>query len=102
MLISCYYSWKEARTVYDITESGGMLQYAIIALAIVFTVITIVVFCVKEHDRLKNMALLSLAGIVFLSGIWSLTVNVGTDAIYSKPLAKKVCEIQVKIKMVNG
>ena len=93
MLISCYYSWKEARTVYDITESGGMLQYAIIALAIVFTVITIVVFCVKEHDRLKNMALLSLAGIVFLSGIWSLTVNVGTDAIYSKPLAKKVCEI---------
>ena len=93
MLISCYYSWKEARTVYDITESGGMLQYAIIALAIVFTVITIVVFCVKEHDRLKNVALLSLAGIVFLSGIWSLTVNVGTDAIYSKPLAKKVCEI---------
>ena len=93
MLISCYYSWKEARTVYDISESGGMLQYAIIALAIVFTVITIVVFCVKEHDRLKNMALLSLAGIVFLSGIWSLTVNVGTDAIYSKPLAKKVCEI---------
>ena len=70
-----------------------MLQYAIIALAIVFTVITIVVFCVKEHDRLKNVALLSLAGIVFLSGIWSLTVNVGTDAIYSKPLAKKVCEI---------
>ena len=102
MLISCYYSWKEARTVYDITESGGILQYAIIALAIVFTVITIVVFCVKEHDRLKNMALLSLAGIVFLSGIWSLTVNVEQTLYILNHLPRKYARLQVKINMVNG
>ncbi len=93
MLISSYCSWKEARNVYDITGAGGMLQYAVIAVVVVFTVITVVVFCVKEHDKLKNIALLSLTGIVFISGVWSITINVGTDAIYSKPLANKVTEI---------